>query len=238
MENLFCNPFWALWIPGDVIWPLKFTFCVSEFHEWDLQRYAPPVCQHLHRRYPNLVTQSSWTSTAHHSSTPTPPPTLPVLKVVKMWVPPNHYSVPVLHHHTRRSANGSEDAVQNWPQIPSVKELQRFLGFTNIYRRFIARFSQLSAPLSSLLWHKPKFLSWTPEATNAFQQLKSAFCTAPTFSHWIRTSVSLFTLPWESVQYCHKPQYSIHVHTSLGNCPRWSKITTSGTASYWLSSST
>ncbi len=75
------------------------------------------------------------------------------------------------------------DAVRNWPQPTKIKELQRFLGFANFYRRFIAHYSQQSAPLTSLLRHKPKTLTWTPEATQAFQQLKSSFCTAPTLTH-------------------------------------------------------
>ncbi len=66
---------------------------------------------------------------------------------------------------------------------PRLKELQRFLGFANFYRRFIAQYSQTSAPLTSLLRHKPKSLSWTPEAIQAFQHLKLAFCSAPALFH-------------------------------------------------------
>ncbi len=78
---------------------------------------------------------------------------------------------------------GKVEAVRNWPQPITVKELQRFLGFANFYRRFIAQYSQTSAPLTSLLRHKPKSLSWTPEATQAFQHLKLAFCSAPALFH-------------------------------------------------------
>ncbi len=61
--------------------------------------------------------------------------------------------------------------------------MQRFLGFANFYRRFIAHYSQQAAPLTSLLWQKAKSLTWTAEAHRAFTQLKSAFCTAPALSH-------------------------------------------------------
>ncbi len=43
------------------------------------------------------------------------------------------------------------EVVRNWPQPTTIKEMQRFLGFANFYRRFIAHYSQQAAPLSSLL---------------------------------------------------------------------------------------
>ncbi|KAI2659613.1 Transposon Ty3-I Gag-Pol polyprotein [Labeo rohita] len=78
---------------------------------------------------------------------------------------------------------GNVDVVQNWPQPSTVKEMQRFLGFANFYCRFIANFSQVSAPLTSLLRKKSKTLTWTPAALDAFHQLKTAFCTAPTLTY-------------------------------------------------------
>ena len=37
-------------------------------------------------------------------------------------------------------------AVRNWPTPTTVKEVQRFLGFANYYRRFIQGFGQVAAP--------------------------------------------------------------------------------------------
>ncbi|KAK3535604.1 hypothetical protein QTP70_017137 [Hemibagrus guttatus] len=54
----------------------------------------------------------------------------------------------------------------------TVQELQRFLGFTNFYRRFIRNYSSVAGPLTSLLRGKPKRLVWTDQAQAAFQQLK------------------------------------------------------------------
>lgn len=42
-------------------------------------------------------------------------------------------------------------AVKTWPISTSIKELQRFLGFDNFYKRFIKGFSAITAPIMSLL---------------------------------------------------------------------------------------
>ncbi|KAK3506431.1 hypothetical protein QTP70_002157 [Hemibagrus guttatus] len=74
-------------------------------------------------------------------------------------------------------------AVKDWPIPTSVKELQRFLGFANFYRRFIQGYSSITSSLTSLLKNKPKSLSWTPATTQAFETLKTAFTTAPLLAH-------------------------------------------------------
>ncbi|KAK3574414.1 hypothetical protein QTP86_006579 [Hemibagrus guttatus] len=42
-------------------------------------------------------------------------------------------------------------AVTDWPAPTTVRELQRFLGFANFYRRFIRNYSSVAGPLTSLL---------------------------------------------------------------------------------------
>ncbi len=42
-------------------------------------------------------------------------------------------------------------AVVNWPQPTTLKELQRFLGFVNFYRRFIRNFNTIAAPMMSMI---------------------------------------------------------------------------------------
>ncbi|KAK3545117.1 hypothetical protein QTP70_000990 [Hemibagrus guttatus] len=74
-------------------------------------------------------------------------------------------------------------AVRDWPKPTSVKELQRFLGFANFYRRFIRGYSSVTSPLTNLLRKKPKSLTWTPTALQAFDTLKQAFTTAPLLVH-------------------------------------------------------
>ena len=43
------------------------------------------------------------------------------------------------------------EAVRNWPEPKSVRDIQVFIGFANFYRRFIQGFSKIAAPLTSML---------------------------------------------------------------------------------------
>ncbi|XP_016357100.1 uncharacterized mitochondrial protein AtMg00860-like [Sinocyclocheilus anshuiensis] len=74
-------------------------------------------------------------------------------------------------------------AVSEWPQPTTIKELQRFLGFANFYRRFIRGYSSIASPLTSLLKGKPSKLKWTEDAAKAFNTLKVSFTTAPILRH-------------------------------------------------------
>lgn len=73
-------------------------------------------------------------------------------------------------------------AVAEWPTPENRKELQRFLGFANFYRRFIQNYSQTTLPLTQLT-STLKLFVWTPEADFAFQKLKELFTSAPILSH-------------------------------------------------------
>lgn len=52
-------------------------------------------------------------------------------------------------------------AVLNWPQPTTLKELQRFLGFANFYRRFIRNFSSVASPLTSMVKKGINHLEWS-----------------------------------------------------------------------------
>ncbi|KAI4885455.1 hypothetical protein NFI96_014403 [Prochilodus magdalenae] len=75
------------------------------------------------------------------------------------------------------------EAVVNWPRPHAIRELQRFLGFANFYRRFIRNYSAVAAPLTSLLKGNAKSLKWTLQAESAFADLKQRFTTAPLLKH-------------------------------------------------------
>ncbi|CAN2390671.1 K02A2.6-like, partial [Pristimantis euphronides] len=73
-------------------------------------------------------------------------------------------------------------AIQDWPAPKNVKEVQRFIGFANFYRRFIRNFSEVVSPITQLT-QKKKAFSWSPQAQDAFALLKSRFTSAPILVH-------------------------------------------------------
>ncbi|KAI2643813.1 Transposon Tf2-9 polyprotein [Labeo rohita] len=75
------------------------------------------------------------------------------------------------------------EAVRSWPLPTSLKQLQRFLGFANFYRRFIQGFSATAAPLTALTKPSRGEFQLTPEAIQAFKKLCHLFTTAPVLLH-------------------------------------------------------
>ncbi len=73
-------------------------------------------------------------------------------------------------------------AVTEWPTPTTRKELQRFLGFANFYRRFIRDYSKVASPLTQLTSSSSPF-QWSLEAASAFSRLKSLFTSAPVLKH-------------------------------------------------------
>ena len=43
------------------------------------------------------------------------------------------------------------EAVKNWPESKSVRDIQMFLGFANFYYCFIRGFKKIAGPLTSIL---------------------------------------------------------------------------------------
>ena len=75
------------------------------------------------------------------------------------------------------------DTVVNWKTPTCLTDVQAFLGFGNFYRRFINRFSRLTAPLTRLTRKDVPFI-WNAACERAFTDLKSAFTTAPILAHF------------------------------------------------------
>ncbi|XP_068639402.1 uncharacterized mitochondrial protein AtMg00860-like [Aristolochia californica] len=68
-------------------------------------------------------------------------------------------------------------AVTQWPPPTNVSALRGFLGLAVYYRKFIANYASIAAPLSNLL--RCNAFVWHEEASTAFQTLKTALATTP-----------------------------------------------------------
>ena len=91
-------------------------------------------------------------------------------------------------------------AIESWLPLLSLKDMQKFLGFANFYRRFIKDFSKMTAPLNSLL-KKGTGWSWGEAQQQAFEDLKAAFIRAPVlalFDHDRRTVLETDASDWAS----------------------------------------
>ena len=70
------------------------------------------------------------------------------------------------------------EGVLNWLVPRNVKEVQKFLGLANYYRRFIKDFTRIAAPLHVLVRKEQKW-KWEKEQEKAFERLKTVFTTEP-----------------------------------------------------------
>ncbi|MFS7997765.1 putative nucleotidyltransferase, Ribonuclease H [Helianthus anomalus] len=70
------------------------------------------------------------------------------------------------------------EAVKNWCTPKSVIEIRSFLGLAGYYRRFIAEFSKIVVPLTTLTQREKPFV-WGPEQEESFLTLKNILCNAP-----------------------------------------------------------
>ena len=75
-----------------------------------------------------------------------------------------------------------EDIV-NWPGPRNVKEVQRFIRFSNFYCRFIQGFSSLTLQIQ-VLTHNRVMWNWEEQCEKAFVELNRNFTTAPILCHY------------------------------------------------------
>jgi len=68
--------------------------------------------------------------------------------------------------------------VLEWPTLKCVKDVQKFLGLANYYRRFIENFAAIARPLHDLV-KKDKKWDWTEKQEKAFRELKERFTKEP-----------------------------------------------------------
>ena len=64
--------------------------------------------------------------------------------------------------------------VLDWLAPKCVKDMQKFLGLANYYRRFIEGFASIARPLHDMVKKDQKW-NWTEKQEGAFRELKERF---------------------------------------------------------------
>jgi len=70
------------------------------------------------------------------------------------------------------------DRVLSWPEPKNMKDVRKFLGLANYYRRFIKDFARVARSINVLMRKDVKW-QWGVEQQKAFDELKRAFTTKP-----------------------------------------------------------
>ena len=68
--------------------------------------------------------------------------------------------------------------VKDWPVPKSRHDMQKFLGLTNYFRKFILGYAKLVEPLQQLT-KQDRHYAWTKECDAALTGVKIALCCAP-----------------------------------------------------------
>ena len=73
------------------------------------------------------------------------------------------------------------EAIEQFPQPPNKKALQRFLGMAGCYRKYCPNFSVVAYPMTNLLKKTAKFV-WCKSCTEAFNKIKAILKNSPVLS--------------------------------------------------------
>ncbi|GJU15037.1 putative reverse transcriptase domain-containing protein [Tanacetum coccineum] len=99
----------------------------------------------------------------------------------EFWLQEVHFLGHVVNQNGIHVDPSKIKAVKNWKAPTTPSEIRSFLGLAGYYRRFIANFSKIAKPLTSLT-HKNKKYEWGVEQEEAFQNLKYNLYDAPILS--------------------------------------------------------
>ena len=103
----------------------------------------------------------------------------------KRWI---HYLGHIVSNKGIETDPKKIEAIVNWPGPRTVHEVQKILGFTNYYRKFVYKYAQMALPLNKLISgenakKKHKKIEWGNGEEQAFQQLKEACTKTPVLAY-------------------------------------------------------
>lgn len=87
------------------------------------------------------------------------------------------------------------EAVKEWETSTKVKDVERFLGFANYHRGFIAGFAQMAQPLYNVTGKQP--FVWGAEQQTAFDALRRALTSPPVLA--LPTADGQFVLDTDAI---------------------------------------
>jgi transposase InsO family protein len=85
-----------------------------------------------------------------------------------------------------RPLDSKVQAINDFPAPQTIKQLRRYLGMLNFYRRFVPGAARILVPLTALLAGDPKgstSIDWTPALREAFNESKSCLSNATLLAH-------------------------------------------------------
>ncbi|KAJ9553497.1 hypothetical protein OSB04_017542, partial [Centaurea solstitialis] len=96
----------------------------------------------------------------------------------EFWIREVHFLGHVVNEEGIHVDPAKIEAIKKWEAPKTPTEIRQFLGLAGYYRRFIANFSKITQPLTTLTQKDKKFI-WGEKQEEAFQLLKHKLCKAP-----------------------------------------------------------
>ncbi|KAJ9544313.1 hypothetical protein OSB04_024020 [Centaurea solstitialis] len=96
----------------------------------------------------------------------------------EFWIREVHFLGHVVNKEGIHVDPAKIEAIKKWEAPKTPTEIRQFLGSAGYYRRFIANFSKIAQPLTTLTQKDEKFI-WGEKQEEAFQLLKHKLCNAP-----------------------------------------------------------
>ncbi|KAJ9536443.1 hypothetical protein OSB04_un000378 [Centaurea solstitialis] len=96
----------------------------------------------------------------------------------EFWIREVHFLGHVVNKEGIHVDPAKIEAIKKWEAPKTPTKIRQFLGLAGYYRRFIANFSKIAQPLTTLTQKDKKFI-WGEKQEEAFQLLKHKLCNAP-----------------------------------------------------------
>ncbi|GJX24949.1 putative nucleotidyltransferase, ribonuclease H [Tanacetum coccineum] len=116
----------------------------------------------------------------------------------EFWLQEVHFLGHVVNHNGIHVDPSKSNVVKNWKALTTPSKIKSFLGLAGYNRCFIANFSKIAKPLTSLTQKNKKY-EWGAEQEEAFQTLKDNLCNA-----------LILSLPAGIEDFIHEKNYTTH----------------------------